>query len=164
MNEEKRRELVEVLADDARRSTDDLARMLDASADDVEKEIEALEDEGVLRGYTAVVDWEEFDDDRAEAYVEVNVSLDRETDYVDIADRIARFPEVTSLTLVSGNYDFGLTVEADSMNDVSAFVSEKVAPVPEITQTVTHFVMDKYKERGFGMGDGDDDERLSVSP
>ncbi|MFP4174312.1 MAG: Lrp/AsnC family transcriptional regulator [Halobacteriales archaeon] len=164
MNEEKRRELVEVLADDARRSTDDLARMLDVTAEEVEDEIESLEDEGVLRGYTAVVDWEAFDDDRAEAYVEVNVSLDRETDYVDIADRIARFPEVTSLTLVSGNYDFGLTVEGDSMNDVSAFVSEKVAPVPEITQTVTHFVMDKYKERGFGMGDGDDDERLSVSP
>jgi len=164
MDDDKRRELVEVLADDARRSTDDLARMLGVTEDDVEDEIDALEDEGVLRGYTAVVDWEEFDDDRAEAYVEVNVELDRETDYVEIADRIARFPEVTSLTLVSGNYDFGLTVEGDSMNDVSAFVSEKVAPVPEITQTVTHFVMDKYKERGFGMGDDDDDERLSVSP
>jgi DNA-binding Lrp family transcriptional regulator len=164
MEEEKRRELIEVLTQDARRPTDEIARMLDAEPEEVEDEIEALEDEGVLRGYSAVVDWETFDDDRAEAYVEVNVSLDRETDYVDIADRIARFPEVSSLTLVSGNYDFGLVVEGDSMNEVSAFVSEKVAPVPEITQTVTHFIMETYKERGFGMGDGDDDERLSVSP
>jgi DNA-binding Lrp family transcriptional regulator len=164
MDEEKRRELIEVLTQDARRPTDEIARMLDAEPEDVEDEIESLEDEGVLRGYSAVVDWETFDDDRAEAYVEVNVSLDRETDYVDIADRIARFPEVSSLTLVSGNYDFGLVVEGDSMNEVSAFVSEKVAPVPEITQTVTHFIMETYKERGFGMGDGDDDERLSVSP
>jgi DNA-binding Lrp family transcriptional regulator len=164
MEEEKRRELIEVLTQDARRPTDEIARMLDAEPEDVEDEIESLEDEGVLRGYSAVVDWETFDDDRAEAYVEVNVSLDRETDYVDIADRIARFPEVSSLTLVSGNYDFGLVVEGDSMNEVSAFVSEKVAPVPEITQTVTHFIMETYKERGFGMGDGDDDERLSVSP
>lgn len=164
MDEEKRRELVEVLTEDARRPTDEIARMLDAEPEDVEDEIEALEEEGVLRGYSAVVDWETFDDDRAEAYVEVNVSLDRETDYVDIADRIARFPEVSSLTLVSGNYDFGLRVEGDSMNEVSAFVSEKVAPVPEITQTVTHFIMETYKERGFGMEDGDDDERLSVSP
>ena len=164
MEEEKRRELVEVLVEDARRSTDEIARMLDAEPEEIEDEIEALEQEGVLRGYTAVVDWETFDDDRAEAYVEVNVSLDRETDYVDIADRIARFPEVSSLTLVSGNYDFGLVVEGDSMNEVSNFVSEKVAPVPEITQTVTHFVMETYKERGFGMDDTDDDERLSVSP
>jgi DNA-binding Lrp family transcriptional regulator len=164
MEEEKRRELVEVLVEDARRSTDDIARMLETKTAEIEDEIESLEDEGVLRGYTAVVDWEKLDDDRAEAYVEVNVSLDRETSYNDIADRIARFPEVTSLHLVSGNYDFGLIVECDSMNEVSNFVSEKIAPVPEITQTVTHFVMDAYKERGFSMGDGDDDERLSVSP
>jgi len=138
--------------------------MLDASAEEVEDEIRSLEDEGVIRGYTAVVDPSKLDDERAEAYVEVNVELDRETSYNDISSRIARFPEVTSLHLVSGDFDFGLVVEGDSMNDVSTFVSEKVAPVPEITQTVTHFVMDTYKERGFSMEDGDDDERLSVSP
>jgi len=159
-----RQELVEILEDDARRSNDEIARMLDASEDEVESAIEELEDEGVIRGYTAIADWSRLDDDRAEAYVEVNVELDRETSYNDISSRIARFPEVASLHLVSGNYDFGLIVEGDSMNDVSTFVSEKVAPVPEITQTVTHFVMDTYKERGFSMEDGDDDERLSVSP
>ncbi len=164
MDEETRRELVEILVENARHSTDDIARMLETEPEEVEEEIQALEDEGVLRGYTAIVDWSRIDDDRAEAYVEVNVALDRETSYNDIADRIARFPEVTSLHLVSGNYDFGLIVECDSMNEVSNFVSEKVAPVPEITQTVTHFVMDAYKERGFSMEDGDDDERLSVSP
>lgn len=156
--------MVEILVENARHSTDDIARMLETEPEEVEEEIQALEDEGVLRGYTAIVDWSRIDDDRAEAYVEVNVALDRETSYNDIADRIARFPEVTSLHLVSGNYDFGLIVECDSMNEVSNFVSEKVAPVPEITQTVTHFVMDAYKERGFSMEDGDDDERLSVSP
>jgi len=159
-----RRELVEILEDDARRSTDEIARMLDASAEEVEEAIDELEEDGIIRGYTAIVDRARLDDDRAEAYVEVNVELDRETSYNDISSRIARFPEVTSLHLVSGNYDFGLAVEGDSMNDVSMFVSEKVAPVPEITQTVTHYVMDTYKERGFSMEDGDDDERLSVSP
>ena len=50
------------------------------------------------------------------------------------------------------------------MQEVSAFISDKVAPVPEITQTVTHYVMDSYKEQGIEMGDGDEDDRLSVSP
>jgi len=156
--------LVEILQEDARRSTEEIARMLDTSAEEVEETIEELEEQGIVRGYTAVVDWSGLDDDRAEAYVEVNVELDRETSYNDISSRIARFPEVTSLQLVSGNFDFGLVVEGDSMNEVSRFVSEKVAPVPEITQTVTHFVMDTYKERGFNMENGDEDERLSVSP
>jgi DNA-binding Lrp family transcriptional regulator len=71
---------------------------------------------------------------------------------------------VRSLRLVSGDYDFALEVEADTMGEVSRFVSEKVAPVPEITQTVTHYIMDTYKDDGIVFDDEDDDERLSVTP
>jgi len=50
------------------------------------------------------------------------------------------------------------------MGEVSRFVSEKVAPVPEITQTVTHYIMETYKDRGHRFDDGHDDDRLSVTP
>jgi len=71
---------------------------------------------------------------------------------------------VKALRLVSGDYDFDMEVEGDSIREVSMFVSEKVAPVPEITQTVTHYVMTSYKEHGIELGDGDEDDRLSFSP
>lgn len=158
------RQILELLAENARYSLEDLARMADVDEDEVESVIEELEEEGVVRGYQAVVDWEKAGDGRVRADVEVNVSLDRETSYDDIAERIAGFPEVRSLKLVSGNYDFAVEVEGESMNKVSNFVSEKIAPIPEITQTVTHFVMETYKEQGLEMDDGHDDDRLSVSP
>jgi hypothetical protein len=50
------------------------------------------------------------------------------------------------------------------MREVSSFISDKVAPVPEITQTVTHYVMTTYKEQGIEFNDGGDDDRLSISP
>jgi hypothetical protein len=50
------------------------------------------------------------------------------------------------------------------MGKVSRFVSEKVAPVPEITQTVTHYVMETYKEAGHRFEETGDDDRLSVTP
>lgn len=158
------RELLEVLASDARASVDDIARQLDRDPDAVAAEIERLEEEGVLKGYRAVIDWDAVDASTVRALVELNVELDRETDYEGIADRIARFPEVQSLLLVSGNYDFAIEVEGDSMQAVSRFVSEQVAPVPEITQTVTHFVMETYKDGGIVFEDRDEDDRLSVSP
>jgi DNA-binding Lrp family transcriptional regulator len=96
--------------------------------------------------------------------VELNVTLDRETRYEDIAERLVKFPEVQSLRLVSGDFDFALTVEGDSMREVSQFVSDKVATTPEITQTVTHYIMESYKEQGVEFGDGHDDDRLSISP
>lgn len=163
MKEEKR-EILELLAENARYSDEDLARMAGIDEDEVGGLVDELEEEGVVRGYQAVVDWEKAGDGRVRAEVEVNVTLDRETSYDDIAERIAGFPEVRSLNLVSGNYDFAVEVEDESMNKVSNFVSEKIAPIPEITQTVTHFVMETYKEQGIGMEDGHDDDRLSVSP
>lgn len=159
-----RAELLSLLRENARYTTVDLARMLGTDESEVAEQIEALEAEGVLKGYQAVVDWRRTDEEPVRALVECNVTLDRETGYDDIAARLVGFPEIQSLRLVSGEYDFSLTVEADSMGEVSRFVSEKVAPVPEITQTVTHYLMESYKERGIEFGGDGDDDRLSVSP
>lgn len=159
-----RDELLELLRENARYSTAELAQLADLEEERVEETISELEAAGALRGYQAVVDWDELDRERVRATVELNVTLDRETSYGDIADRIAKFPEVMTLRLMSGDYDFLMEVEGDSMSEVSWFISEKVAPIPEITQTVTHYVMDSYKENGIEFGDGDEDDRLSISP
>ncbi len=158
------RELLAVLAENARRSSADIARMLDTDEEAVEDGIDRLEAAGILRGYQAIVDWEATDEDRVLAEVELNVALDRETNYADIADRLARFNAVESLQLVSGDFDFLMRVEGDSMQEVSQFISDKIAPVPEVTQTVTHYVMHTYKHRGVTFDDDPDDDRLSVSP
>jgi DNA-binding Lrp family transcriptional regulator len=161
---EARRELLAVLTDDARQETADVARQLGMSEERVAALIATLEDEGVLRGYQAVVDWERTDAPHVTAELELNVELDRETTYEDVARRVAKFSEVESLRLVSGDFDFAATVAGESMNDVSHFVAERIATIPEVTQTVTHFVMETYKDRGVEFEGREDDDRLSVSP
>ena len=158
-----RTELLELLLENARYSTTDLARCTELEDQEVETIIEDLESDGTIRGYQAVVDWDRADTERVRALVELNVTLDRETSYEEIARRIAGFSEVQSLRLVSGDYDFALDVEGESMSEVSRFVSEKIARLPAITQTVTHYVMETYKDRGIETSEHDDD-RLSVSP
>jgi DNA-binding Lrp family transcriptional regulator len=157
-------QVLALLRENARYSVADIARQTDLDEDEVEAAITDLEAEGVVVGYRAVVDDDKVDPERVKANVELNVTLDRETGYDDIAERLAKFPEVQGLRLVSGDFDFAMEVEGDSMSQVSRFISEKVAPVPEITQTVTHYVMETYKENGIEFGDGHDDDRLSISP
>ncbi|MDZ7747352.1 MAG: Lrp/AsnC family transcriptional regulator [Halobacteriales archaeon] len=156
--------LLDLLRENARYSIADLARMTGLDESAVEETIAALEAEGVVAGYTAVVDPSKLDDEPVRAHVECNVTLDRETSYSDIAQRLAGFPEVASLRLMSGDYDFALEVEADSMGEVSRFVSEKVAPLPEITQTVTHYVMETYKQSSHRFDTEESDDRISYSP
>lgn len=161
-----RSDVLAVLRENARCTNEDIARQTGLSEADVERIIEEFESEGVVKGYTAIVDWDAVDegDEPIRATVELNVTLDRETSYTDIADRIAKFPQVKSLRLISGDYDFDMLVEDDSMSEVSHFISDKIAPFPEITQTVTHYIMESYKEQGIEFGDGPDDDRLSISP
>jgi len=161
---DEKRELLDLLRHSARESTADIARQLGIEEARVEALVAELEDEGAIRGYQAIVDWDAVEEERVTAMVELNVELDRETKYTDISARIAKFPEVSDLKLVSGDYDFAVEVSGDSMHDVSMFVSERIAPIPEVTQTVTHFVMDTYKERGIEFGDHTDDDRLTYSP
>ena len=157
-------ELLEALCENARYSTADLARLTGLSETAVEETIAELESEGVIQGYTAVVDWDAVGSDRVRAHVELNVTLDRETSYRDVAQRLAGFREVQGLRLVSGDYDFALEVEGDNMREVSRFISDKVAPLPEISQTVTHYIMETYKQAGHRFDDEGDDDRLSVTP
>lgn len=159
-----RREVLELLLRNARSSSDEIARQLDTDPATVESLIRDLEDDNVIRGYQAVIDWSQTTESYVEAEVELNVELDRDTSYRDIAKRIVEYPEVSSLRLVSGEYDFVADLEGESMRALSDFIAEQIAPIPEVTQTVTHFVMETYKDRGIVLDTDDDDERLSVSP
>jgi DNA-binding Lrp family transcriptional regulator len=164
MTRDSRDALLDCLLENARYSTDDLARMTNLDAAEVEEVLAELEADGVIRGYQPVVDWEQTDRERIRAIVEINVELDRETGYADIAARLAGYDAVDTLRLVSGDYDFHIEIVGESMRDVSAFIADEVAPLPAVTQTVTHYAMTTYKEAGVEFGDGDDDDRLSVSP
>jgi len=155
--------VLDALLRDGRAEPESIARQLGADAEAVAAAIDSLEERGVVRGYRPVVDWSRADGAHAEAVVELNVELDRQTAYDDIAARIADHGQVRSLRLVSGDYDFALEVEGESMRSVSEFVSERIAPIPEVTQTVTHFVMETHVSGGIAFDD-DEDDRLSVSP
>lgn len=70
----KKEKLVDLLRQDARLSNEQLAVMLDTSADDVAAMIAELEKSGMIIGYTAIINEEEFDRNSVCAFIEVRVS------------------------------------------------------------------------------------------
>jgi DNA-binding Lrp family transcriptional regulator len=157
-------DVIEMLRENARYTPEEIARQLDTEPAEIEAVLADLEEDGTIQGYSAVLDHQQREDSPVRAAVELNVTLDRESSYDDIAERIAKFPPVQSLQLVSGEFDLLLFVEGESMQEVSDFISHKVAPVEGVTRTVTHFVMTTYKDQGIEFDSSDDDDRLSISP
>lgn len=139
---------MEILEKDARTDAKHIADMTGMSESDVKKKIKQLEKEGTIKKYKTVVDWEKMGEEKVYAIIDVNVTPVREKGYNSVAERIMRFSEVKSLYLVSGQFDLSVLVQGDSMKEVAAFVSEKLAPLDRIQGTTTHFILKRYKEDG----------------
>mgnify|MGYP000896887860 CR=1 FL=1 len=80
-----------------------------------------------------------------------------------VAESIYRYPEWSSVFLLSGSYDLLVQVEGPTLQQVSLFVSEKLATIKNVQSTVTHFLLKKYKEDGDVLVDQPESKRLPMS-
>lgn len=157
-------ELLRILKSNALEKPENIARMLNMTADEVRTRIAEYERAGVIRGYQAIVNEDQLDLDRVTAVIEVKVTPEREGGFDRIAARISRFPEVQSAYLMSGAYDLLLFVSGTNLKEVALFVSEKLATLEGVLSTSTHFMLKTYKHHGILMTEESTDDRLQVTP
>ena len=157
-------ELLKILGSNALESRETIAKMLNVPVAEVEQRIAEYEQRGIIRGYQAILNEDQLDLDKVTAVIEVKVTPQREGGFNTIAERISRFPEVRSAYLMSGAYDLLLFIEGRNLQQVAAFVSERLAPLEGVVSTSTHFMLKTYKRLGVLMYHEAPDERLSVSP
>ena len=155
--------VLEHLRENARITAAELAEIGNCEVKEIEDTIKHLEEEHVIRGYTAICD-DSVDDGKVKAVIEVKVSPDRDGGFDRVANRIARYPEVSDLFLISGSYDLLITINGKSLKEVANFVASKLAPIDGVLSTSTGFMLKKYKESGKMMEDFEEYERLKVSP
>ena len=143
-----REQILEMLYNNSKLSAEEMAVMLGYSAEEIREEISAMEKEGIICGYTTMINWDKVENEKVTAFIEVKVAPQRGLGFDKIAERIYRFDEVESVSLMSGAYDLSGTIEGRTMKDVAIFVHEKLAPLESVLSTATHFVLRKYKEHG----------------
>lgn len=96
------------------------------------------------------------------ALIEVKIQPQKVAGYDRIAQRIYQYENVESLYLLAGSYDLLVSIKANSMKEISAFVYEHLATIDGVSSTVTHFLMKKYKEHGQIFAEHpDQEERIS---
>ncbi|NBV83150.1 Lrp/AsnC family transcriptional regulator [bacterium] len=158
-------QILELVSSNARMATADIADQLQLTQAQVESTLKKLESDGVIIQYTTVVDEKKLPKtSKIKALIEVSVRPEKRTGFEAIARKIAQFSNVVDHYLVSGGYDFLVIVEGDSLEEISSFVSDKLASIDNVRSTATHFIMKKYKEKGILIGQAPQEERLVVSP
>lgn len=153
-------EIIRILQQNARISNSAMGEMLGISPEQAATEIHQLENEGVIRGYSVILDDEKFDNSTVYATIELKVTPQRDCGFDDIAKTIMMYDEVESVSLMSsGAYDLAVEVKGNNLKDVAFFVSERLATIDGILSTSTHFILKKYKEKGIFINDEEPDER-----
>lgn len=155
-------ELLHLLTEDARLHPQELARRLGSTEEEVRNLILSLEEEGVILGYRAEVNWDLVEEERTTALIEVRVTPQLGQGFDRIAHRIYEYPEVTSCYLMSGSFDLMVILEDKTLRDVARFVSDRIAPLEAVLSTSTHFILKKYKDNGLIFARPNLDEREAV--
>mgnify|MGYP004649405613 FL=1 len=156
------KKLLSLIRENARLSDDRLAAMLNMTPEEVRHDLAEMEREGILCGYRAVVDWSRVDKDAVTALIELHVIPRRDTGFDELAQSILQYREVESLYLMSGGYDFSVTVTGRSFREVADFVATRLATLEGVQSTATHLVLRRYKDAGVLFEGEEKDERGEV--
>ena len=155
--------ILELLEKDAKLKASELAVMLGLEEDEVSAAVKNFEKKGVIRGYHALVNWDKTDDEKVSALIELKVTPQRGNGFDKIAEKIYQYPEVDSLYLMSGRFDFTVMLRKATMKEIAHFVASKLAVIDGVQSTATHVVLLRYKDRGFIMTDEEKQKRMMVN-
>jgi len=144
-------QLLNELQKNSRIPSADLACMLEITEKQVDERIKSLKDAGILRSCTAVIDYSIADDDNVMVLLSLKVTPEKGLGYDGIAEKISRFPQVESIHLMTGTYDFQVTIHGKTMTEVSRFIAEQIASIDGVRETMTQIIMRTYKEHGVPM-------------
>ena len=139
--------LLELLEQDCTQSNAQLAAQAGVSEEEVRAEKARLEQEGVILGYQAVIDWDRIRRENVTALIEVKVVPQSISGFDRIAERIYQYDEVESMYLMSGSFDLTVIISGHTLQEVARFVGERLATIEGVTGTATHFILKKYKEK-----------------
>ncbi len=156
------KKILKLLAKDSRTTAAQIATMLGRTEEEVRAEIAEMEAAGIIRGYKALIDWEKLDSAAVTAMIELKVTPKAGFGFEEVAERVAKYPEVEAVYLMSGVYDLSVMVRGKTFQEVAMFVAKELSTLDSVTQTATHFVLRRYKEMDVELIDRNTDDRGNI--
>ena len=132
------------LQEDGRMSNLHLAEKIHLSAPQTLRRVRALEENKVIRGYTAQVAPEAIG---LGVMAFVNLSLDREQfrNVREVERQLRAFPDIIECHTISGDFDYILKVVATDLKSLSQFLTDTLMQVPGVASLRSMICMEEVK-------------------
>lgn len=133
--------ILENLLADTRLSCRQLARKVNVSVGTVIAKIKKMEQEGIIKGYSAVLDQEKLGYELT-VITEILVSKGK---LLEVEKEIAEMPRVCAVYDVTGLTDAMIIAKFKNRKELSEF-TKKLLAMPFVERTNTHIVLTAVKE------------------
>ena len=136
------RQILDLLREDARRTVADISKRVALSTAPVQRRIARLEREGVIRGYTTVLN-HDLIGSSIQAFVEIRLTGDGDVDKVITAFRA--LPEIRAAFTVAGDPDALLQIQVEDVAHLKKVVNQ-LRRTEHVRGTKTLMVLDSWPD------------------
>ena len=137
-------EIIRLLAEDSRQSYRDLAKKLDISHVSVSNKVKALEEAGIIKGYTTITD-----PDRLNYYpLCLRISASQAGNLSTIGDKIADYQDINVVMRVSGDCEL-LALAMCKDRETALELLDSINEIDGIGKAESHIVLEAIKLGGF---------------
>jgi Lrp/AsnC family leucine-responsive transcriptional regulator len=139
------RKIIALLRVDGRITVTDLAKAVGMSKTPCQVRLRRLVENGVIRGFRAVVDPASLGLDHV-AFAEVKLSDTREAALTEFNRAVRRIPEVEECHMIASSFDYLLKVRTADIRRYREVLGEKISSLPHVASTSTFVAMETVKD------------------
>lgn len=142
--DEKDQLILEKLMKNARKSTKQLAKELNLPRSTVYDRIKKMEDEGIIKKYTAVADYKKLGKPII-VFILAKYVGSKGITQREVGEKIAKLENVVEVHLISGQWDILIKARGRNIDDITRLTIDKLGEMEGIgeRQTCTSFVVAK---------------------
>ena len=139
------RKILAHLQEDARLTNNDLSERVNLSPSQCSRRRQRLEDEGLIRGYRAVLDRDRLGFPLVNV-ISVTLATHNRDNARRFADLLTRLPEVQEAHALTGEMDYILKVVTPDLKSLADFVNDVLLPHDSVEHVKTAIVLETLKE------------------
>lgn len=138
------RRIIAALQSDGKITTQALADGVGLSASPCARRVRMLEEAGIIKGYTAVIDQKKAGLPIS-AFASIKLERQREEDLDRFAQAVTRWPEVVDCYLMTGQRDYLLRIVVKDLEAYEAFIKQKLTRLDGVASIETSFALEQVK-------------------
>ncbi|MCX8176685.1 MAG: Lrp/AsnC family transcriptional regulator [Candidatus Bathyarchaeota archaeon] len=133
--------IINLLQEDSRLSYNKIASKLGISVGTAYNRIKSLEEKGILKGYTVLIDMDKLGYD-----LTALILIQAEGKHLlDVETEIAKMNNVVSVYDITGDFDIAVIARFEDRNSLNQFIKSLIS-LPHVKRTVTNVVLNVVKE------------------